>query len=101
MGDLLDRFMSFDKMMGARLIKALYFLGLAIIIVGTLLRMAQSLGWLFSSPFNALAGFVLAPIAGAIAILFWRFVCELYILLFRMSDDLREIRDAKLLEKSD
>lgn len=96
MGDIINRFMNFDKLIGAGLIKVIYFVGLALIVIGTLITMLSSLGALGSSPFAALGGFVIAPVFGVISILFWRFVCELYILLFRMSDDLRDIKNEKL-----
>ncbi len=96
MGDIVNRFLNFDKLIGASLIKIIYFVGLALIIIGTLIMMLSSLGALGSEPFAALGAFIIAPVFGVISILFWRFICELYILLFRMSDDLRDIKNEKL-----
>ena len=96
MGDVFNRFLSFETLIGAGLIKVIYFIGLVFIVIGTLLNMLGALGQLGHAPLAALGWFVFAPIAGVVAVLFWRFVCELYILLFRMSDDLRDIKNDKL-----
>ena len=96
MGDIVNRFMNFDKLIGASLIKIIYFVGLALIIIGTLISMLGALAGLGNNPLAALGGFIIAPLFGVISLLFWRFICELYILLFRMSDDLRDIKNEKL-----
>ena len=38
---------------------------------------------------------IAAIIGGAISLLFWRFMCELYMLFFRISDDVRELKEMK------
>lgn len=96
MGDLINRFLSFDKLIGTSLIKILYYIGLVLIALSAVLQMLGALALLVSEPLAALGLLIIAPIGGAIAVLFWRFLCELYLLLFRMSDDLRDIRTAKL-----
>ena len=37
--------------------------------------------------------FILAPIIGIIQLVFWRFVCELWLLMFLIFDRMGEIRD--------
>ena len=96
MGSFINRFLSFDKLIGAGLIKVIYFIGLALIAIGAVLAALGSLAAIGSEPLAAIGGFILAPIFGLISVIFWRFICELYILLFRMSDDLRDIKNDQL-----
>jgi len=63
-GAAFQQFLSFDKLIGTKLIKGLYFLGIAVILLA--------------------------------ALKFWRFICEIYLLFFRMSDDLRDIKNHQL-----
>lgn len=96
MDSLISRFLSFDKLMGTSLIKIIYFLGLVGIGLMFLLSIFSALR-AFGSSFGAgLGGLVLAPIIAVVSILFWRFACELYILLFLLREDVRDIRDHKL-----
>jgi len=82
---MLQHFLSFDKLIGTKLIKILYYVGLAGIILA-------GLGSLFAG-FKLGIGAILGAIIGTIAgILFWRFICE----IFRMSDDLRDIKNHQL-----
>jgi len=86
---MLQHFLSFDKLIGTKLIKILYYVGLAGIILA-------GLGSLFAG-FKLGIGAILGAIIGTIAgILFWRFICEIYMLFFRMSDDLRDIKNHQL-----
>jgi len=92
MGDLIKRFTSFDKMIGTSIIKVLYFLVAIMIILGTLGAMFAALSGIGGNFLGALSGLVMAFVMGVIGLLFWRFMCEIYILFFKMSDDLAAIR---------
>jgi len=92
MGDLIKRFTSFDRMIGTSVIKVLYFLVAIIIILGTLGAMFTALAGIGGNFIGALTGFVTAFFMGVVGLLFWRFMCEIYILFFKMSDDLAAIR---------
>jgi len=92
MGDLVKRFTSFDKMMGTSIIKVLYFIGVAGIVLFTVLGMLGSLASMGSSFLGGLGGFILTPIMGLVGLLFWRFMCEIYILFFKISDDVAAMR---------
>ncbi|MFZ5616220.1 MAG: DUF4282 domain-containing protein [Pseudomonadota bacterium] len=90
MNDLLARFMTFDKLIATGLIKVLYWVGIAVIALGALLAAFGG----FSQGFMAgLGSLVLAPIVAAIGIVFWRFLCELYIAIFGMYNRLGEISE--------
>lgn len=94
MGSLLQRFLSFDRLIGPRLVKIVYFFGAAVIamgIVGTLLTAVFSIagGNLGAGAMQVLA----APAVGAVALVYWRFLCELFMLAFLAYERLGEVRD--------
>ena len=97
MGDLVDRFLNFDKMIGTSLIKFIYYIGLGLIVIGTIISMLGALGGVGDNPLAALGGFIIMPVFGLIGIVFWRFVCEIYMLFFRISDDVAELKAMKSL----
>lgn len=88
MGGLIERFTSFDKLIATGLVKIFYWVGIAGIVIG-------ALGFAFSGfrmNFGAGLGMLIAaPFLAAIGIIFWRFVCELYIVIFGIYNRLGEI----------
>lgn len=93
MQSILQRFWGFDKLLGPILVKIIYYLGLAGIGLAVFFGIA---GGLFALPSNAIRGlFVvsLSPILGAVALVYWRFLCEIFILAFETYERLGEIRD--------
>ena len=94
---MLNQFLTFDKLIGARLITILYYLGLIGIALGLIAGVLSGLGTMVSYSFFGGIGMVIGSLIGAaIGLLFWRFLCELYMLLFRMADDLRDIKAVKV-----
>ncbi|MBA3068699.1 MAG: DUF4282 domain-containing protein [Hyphomonas sp.] len=92
---MLSYFTNFDKLIGTKLIVLLYWLGLIGIALGGLGGIFGGLGSMRYGFLSGL-GMVIASIVGAaLAVLFWRFICEVYLLLFRMADDLRDIKTMK------
>jgi len=100
MGDIIKRFTSFDKMMGTSIIKVLYFIGVVFIALSTVLAMFGALASMGQSFVGGVGALVLAPIMGVIGLLFWRFMCEIYILFFKISDDVSAIRMGRDAEKT-
>ncbi|MFN3911824.1 DUF4282 domain-containing protein [Hyphomonas sp.] len=92
---MLSQFMSFDKLIGTSLIKIIYWLGLLGVGLGTLAGIFGGLAAMGSSFFGGLGAIIVALIGAVVGVLFWRFICEMYLLLFRMADDLRDIKNAK------
>lgn len=93
---MIQHLLTFEKLIGTKLIKLLYYLGLigitlfAIVsLLGGLMTMTRDFGM-------GIAGIVMAIVGFVVGIVFWRFICELYILFFRISDDLRDIKNNKL-----
>lgn len=88
------RFINFDKLIATTLIKILYWIGLVFIALGALAALFSG----FAQGFGAgVAALVLVPVGAAVAVLFWRFLCEVYIVIFGIYDRLGEIRDRKAM----
>jgi hypothetical protein len=92
--NLFVRFFDFENMIGATLIKIVYFVGLIGIALWGLVALN---GVLQASRFmgggNALFALIIAIVGFVIWIVFWRFVCELWMVIFKIHDRLGEIRD--------
>ena len=94
--DLVTRFWSFDQLIGSALIKIIYYIGLFAILIFTVVAMFG--GGLLGAVMGNNGGgslllFIRAPIIGIIQLVFWRFVCELWLLMFLIFDRMGEIRD--------
>jgi hypothetical protein len=93
MQSILQRFWGFDKLLGPILVKIIYYLGLAAIALAVFFGVA---GGLFALPSNVVRGLfvvLLSPVLGAVALVYWRFLCEIFILAFETYERLGEIRD--------
>lgn len=93
MQSILQRFWGFDKLLGPILVKIIYYLGLAGIGLAVFFGV---MGGLFALPSNAIRGLfvvLLSPVLGAVALVYWRFLCEIFILAFETYERLGEIRD--------
>ncbi|MFN4226309.1 MAG: DUF4282 domain-containing protein [Hyphomonas sp.] len=88
-------FLNFDKLIGTRLIVILYYLGLAGIALGAIASLFGALAMMGASFVGGLGMIVVTAIGAVIGVLVWRFICELYLLLFRIADDVRDIKSAK------
>jgi hypothetical protein len=92
---MLNQFMSFDKLIGSKLIVVIYWLGLLGIALGAIAGVFGGLAAMGSSFFGGLGAIIVALIGAVVGLLFWRFICEMYLLLFRMADDVRDIKAMK------
>lgn len=93
---MLQHFLSFDKLIGTKLIKILYFVGMVVIILSGIASLFGAIMSLGSGFFFGLKLIGMAIFGTLLALLFWRFLCEIYLLFFRMSDDLRDIKNHQL-----
>ena len=92
MEGLLGRFLSFDKMMTGSLIKVLYYILLLFVVIGGVFFLLKSL---FSGQIGAAVGsLIILPLA----IIYIRMMCEMLIVVFRISDNLAAIRKMKETE---
>lgn len=92
MGNIVKRFLSFDKMMGTSIVKVLYYIGMVFIALGVIGSMFGAIASMQYSLVGGLGALIMAPIMGAVGLLFWRFMCEIYLLFFKISDDLSAIK---------
>lgn len=84
---------SFEKLIAPRLLKVVYWIGLAGIAIFALMSLAGSLTMLQYSAATALGTMILSIIGFGFAVLFWRVMIEIYIVLFGIYERLGEIRD--------
>ncbi|MBW8303386.1 MAG: DUF4282 domain-containing protein [Brevundimonas sp.] len=96
--DLVRRFWGFDQMIGSALIKIIYYIGLFVILIVTVLAMfgggvMGALGGGYGGGGGGFWMIIIAPIMGVIYLVFWRFICELWLLMFLMYNRMGEIRD--------
>lgn len=85
------RFLTFDKLIATGLIKIFYWIGVAGIAIAVLVAIFTGFGQGFMT---GLGMIVAAPVGGVIGLIFWRFICEVYIVVFGMYDRLGNIQDA-------
>jgi hypothetical protein len=93
MNDFVKRFITFDKLIATTLIKILYWVGLAGIAVWGLIALVGAFGMMTQSVLAGLGMLIMVPIGLAVGVLFWRFLCEVYIVIFGIYDRLGEVRD--------
>jgi hypothetical protein len=93
--ELIKRFWGFDHLIGSALIKIIYYIGLVVILITTVLAMFGGgiMGALTDGGGGGFFMFILAPIGGIIYLVFWRFICEMWLLMFLMYNRMGEIRD--------
>jgi multisubunit Na+/H+ antiporter MnhG subunit len=92
--EIVNRFLSFEKLMAGGLVKVVYWIGLVGIVLGTLFAFFNAFGLFRFDAGSAFVALIGAPIGGVLALVFWRVICELYLVLFRISDQLKEMNDA-------
>ena len=94
---VIGSFLTFDRMVAGQVILLIYWAGLGIIAligfsvvgagVGLAMREDGLSGWLLGGPLLVAGVLVVVALT-----LLWRAVCEFYIAIFRISDDLRALR---------
>ena len=91
---IFERLLSFNRLLGPSLVKLVYYFGaaaIALVAVGALLAAIFSIfgGNLGGGAMQLLA----VPAVAAVAFVYWRFLCELFMLAFLAYDRLTEVRD--------
>ena len=90
---MLGSFFNFDKFIAPILIKVVYWIGIVGIILGALLTIVGALSMLSWNPAQALGTILIALGGAAVGLLFWRVVCEVWIVLFSINDRLGAIAE--------
>jgi nitrate/nitrite transporter NarK len=95
MQSIIQRFLGFDRLLGPVLVKIVYYVGAAGIVImagiglltGVLALAGGNLG-------QALMQILAVPVVGAVVLVYWRFLCELFMLAFLAYERLGQVRDA-------
>ncbi|MGH6787835.1 MAG: DUF4282 domain-containing protein [Novosphingobium sp.] len=83
---------SFDKLIAPKVLKIVYWIGLAGIAVACLLSFVGALGMLQYSASMALGTMLFSVLGFAFGVLFWRILIEIYMVFFGIYDRLGEIK---------
>jgi hypothetical protein len=95
MQSIIGRFWGFDRLIGPVLVKILYYTAAAGIIIMVGITMLMGFLAVFAGNMGGgLMQLVAAPAVGAVALVYWRFLCELFMLAFLTYERLGEVRDA-------
>jgi hypothetical protein len=90
---IVGRFLGFDKLIGPLLVKFLYYVGLGFIVLALVIALGGAAFSVLSSPLQSTLTLLIAPLAAAVGVVYWRFVCELFLIAFNTYERLGEIRD--------
>ncbi len=94
MQSIIQRFLGFDRLLGPILVRLVYYFGAMVIVVVTGFTMVMGLMALFAGNVGAgVMQLVAAPAVGAVVLVYWRFLCELFMLAFLAYERLGEVRD--------
>lgn len=93
MRDIVQRFIGFDRMLGPVLVKIIYYMVSAGIVLGVIAGLLAGVLGVAAGNLSGLVQIIAAPVVGAVALVYWRFLCELFILAFQSYERLGEIRD--------
>jgi len=85
----MEDFLKFRKMITPIIIQVLFWVGVAVTVIGALIMMGTSFGRYGGGAGTFLGGLVFLVLGPVVV----RIYCELLILLFRMNDTLTEIKD--------
>ena len=94
MNRLFQRIWSFDRLIGPVLVKIVYYVGFAIIAIGAVAGLSTALLAIVGGNIGLAAMQLLAaPAVALVALVYWRFLCELFMIAFLAFERLGEIRD--------
>lgn len=94
MFSIVRRFLSFDRLIGPVLVKLIYYVALAGIVMAVALTLVASIGTFAAGNIGgAVMQMIAAPAVGAVALVYWRFLCELFMVTFLSYERLGEVRD--------
>lgn len=94
MQSIVGRFLGFDRLLGPVLVKIVYYFGAAAIVLAIAIALVTALLALAAGNIGAGVMQLLAvPAVGAVALVYWRFLCELFMLAFLAYERLGEVRD--------
>jgi hypothetical protein len=94
MQSILRRFLGFDRLLGPDLVRLVYYFGAAVIVVMTGVNIVLAFMQMFSGGIGGgVMRLIATPAVAAVVFIYWRFLCELFMLAFLAYDRLGEVRD--------
>jgi len=94
MPEIVKRFLGFDQLLGVALVKVVYYLGLVVIVGSMVIGLFMLIMSIAAGNLGgALLQLVSTPCVGLVALVYWRFLCELFMVQFENRERLIEIRD--------
>ena len=95
MANLVKRFLSFYTLLGVGLARLIYYFGLVVICGGIVLGvLASFLTFAAGNISGGLMQLIAIPAVGLVVLVLWRFVCEIFVVLFEMNAHLSDLRNA-------
>jgi hypothetical protein len=94
MQSILQRFLGFDRLMGPSLVRLVYYFGAAVIVVMAGVNFILALMSIFAGNIGGgVMRMIATPAVAAVVFIYWRFLCELFMLAFLAYNRLGEVRD--------
>ena len=94
MNRIFQRIWSFDRLIGPVLVKIVYYVGFVIIAIGAVAGLSTALLAIVGGNIGLAAMQLLAvPAVALVALVYWRFLCELFMIGFLAFERLGEIRN--------
>src|SRR5207302_6158779 len=97
-GALIWDLLTFEKLMTNEVIHLIYWAGLGLIAIGVFGSIGAAVGVAIRDPFPigvlmAIPVAVIGLLVMGALLLIWRAICEFYVAIFRISEDLRAMRE--------
>jgi hypothetical protein len=93
MQSIVGRFLGFDKLIGPVLVKIVYYVGAVGIALAVISGVLAAVMAVVAGNVGAAAMLLIAwPVVGAVGLVYWRFICELFMLAFLAYDRMGEIK---------
>jgi hypothetical protein len=95
MQSIIQRFFGFDRLLGPVLVKIVYYVGAAGILMAVGAGLISAILAIAGGDIGqALMQMLAVPVVGAVVLVYWRFLCELFMLAFLAYERLGQVRDA-------
>lgn len=95
MQSIIQRFFGFDRLLGPVLVKIVYYVGAAGIVMAVGAGLISAILAIAGGDIGqALMQMLAVPVVGAVVLVYWRFLCELFMLAFLAYERLGQVRDA-------
>lgn len=94
MHSILKRFLGFETLLGPVLVKIVYYFGAAAIVSVAGFAVLMALIAIFGGNLGGgVMQLIAVPAVAAVGLVYWRFLCELFMLAFLAYERLGEVRD--------